>query len=186
MKKIFSIGPFLSVVFFAFVANATDNFEYIPYIGIDYGYVDAKTSYAKPSYNLLNLNVGTKYNQNFGTEAFFAQSSSDATVINSDNKIKTSYRAYGIDVFAYLPLGCYKTFELFGTMGAGEYVFESKLNKDKHNTESAFGYRFGGGFIYNIDENISIKAVMRYVDLNDISKVNHLYEYSLGLRYYFY
>ena len=71
-------------------------------------------------------------------------------------------------------------------MGAGEYVFESKLNKDKHNTESAFGYRFGGGFIYNIDENISIKAVMRYVDLNDISKVNHLYEYSLGLRYYFY
>ncbi len=184
MKKIFSTGLFLAMCCVSDV-YATDNFEYIPYVGLDYGYVDAKTSYADQDYNLVNINVGTKYNTNFGTEVFFTQSSSDVAKIDND-KFKTSYRAYGIDLAAYLPIGCYQTFDLFGTVGAGEYVFETKLNNNKHRKESAFGYRLGGGIMYNIGENISLRGVIRYVKLNDISKVNHLYEYNVGLRYHFY
>ncbi|MBE6451480.1 MAG: porin family protein [Alphaproteobacteria bacterium] len=184
MKKIFLLG--LSFFGFAFSANADENFEYTPYVGIDYGYMQAKTQNQKPNYHLLNVNVGTKYNQHFGTEAFFEQSSSDAKKIDSESKIKSSYRAYGLDVSAYLPLGCYHDFDLTATVGAGEYVFYDKLNHQKHNRESGFGYRIGIGMMYNINENVSLRALMRYVDLNDISKVNHLYEYSLGLRYHFY
>ena len=186
MKKIFSVGLCLSVFCFSLNVKAAEKFDYIPYFGVDYAFADAKASKVKPSYHLLNLNVGTKYNKFFGTEAFFEQSSSDTKKIDASNKLKTSYRAYGLDVFAYQPLGCYNTFDLFGTIGLGEYVFKSKFNKEKHNNDNAWGYRVGAGLAYNFDENISLRAVARYVGLNDISKVDHMYEYSLGLRYHFY
>ena len=98
MKKIFFIGLFLSGMCFAYNVSAAENFDYIPYIGVDYGYVDAKNFLNKPNYHLLNLNVGTKYNQNFGTEIFYTQSSSDTAKIDDMTKLKTSYRAYGLDV----------------------------------------------------------------------------------------
>lgn len=186
MRKIFLLG--LSVLSFAYASSvkAEEKLEYIPYIGIDYGYIEAKAQKSDPNYHLVNFNVGTKYNPYFGTEVFFEQSSSDAKKIDSENKIKSSYRAYGLDVSAYLPVGCYHTVDLFASFGVGEYVFYDKLNHEKHNRQSGLGYRFGAGLMYNFSENVSLKTFVRYIDLNDISKVNHMYEYGIGLRYYFY
>ena len=186
MKKIFSAGLFVSALFCAVNANASENFEYIPYVGIDYGHIDAKTQNIKQHYQIANFNMGTKYNNYFGTEVFYEQTSSDTKKISENNELKTSYRAYGIDVFAYLPIGCYHEFDFFASVGGGEYVFYDKLNKEKHNTKNAFGYRVGVGVMYNVSENVSLRAMSRYVDLNDITEVNHLYEYTIGLRYHFY
>ncbi len=186
MKKIFSTGLSLLAVCYAFNVSADDNFEYVPYIGVDYGYVDANAKRINPKYHLVNFNIGTKYNKYFGTEVFFEQSASDAKKIDSQNKLKSSYRAYGIDVSAYLPIGCYNTFDLFATLGVGEYVFNHKLNNYKHSNDNAFGYRAGVGLMYNINEKISLRAMARYIYINDFTDVNHLYEYSLGFRYHFY
>lgn len=185
MKKILYAGLFILALGYASKTNA-ENFDYTPYVGIDYGYINAKASHIKPNYHLLNLNVGTKYNKYFGTEAFFEQSSSDAKKITPYDKLKTSYRAYGIDAMGYLPIGCYHTFDLVGSFGLAEYIFKNKINKQKHHNNNAWGYRFGGGLIYNINENVSLKAMVRYVGLNDITYVDHLTEYTLGLRYHFY
>ena len=186
MKKIFSIGLCLAAFCYSSNTFASENFDYTAYVGLDYAFSDAKAKGVEPGYNLLNFNVGTKYNNFFGTEAFFEQSSTDTKKFNASDKLKTSYRAYGIDVFGYLPLGCYHTFDLLGTVGLGEYVFKEKINNEKHNSEHAWGYRAGVGIVYNIDENVSMRAVARYVGLNDITKIDHLYEYSVGLRYHFY
>ena len=186
MNKIFYLGLISLALGYTAKANATENFDYVPYLGIDYGYVNAKASHIRPNYHLANINVGTKYNAYFGTEAFFEQSSSDAKKVNSADKLKTSYRAYGIDAMGYLPLGGYHNFDLVGSFGLAEYVFTSKFNKQKHHNENAWGYRIGGGLIYNLNENVSLKAMVRYVGLNDITYVDHLTEYTLGLRYHFY
>lgn len=164
------------------IANTVkaQDFKYVPYIGLDYSYVDANAKAASPYYNAGSFNLGTKYNDYFGTELFYQQSAR-----YNKHDLKTSYRAYGLDVNAYLPLGCYHTFDAFVTAGAGEYVFRFDPSGAKSHSESAIGYRWGGGLIYNVSENVSIKATVRYVNLDDISDYDHLMEYSLGLRYYF-
>ena len=186
MKKIFFFGLLMLVLGHSTKTYATESFDYTPYVGIDYGFVKAKASHANPNYHLLNLNIGTKYNNYFGTEAFFEHSSSDTKKLNSTDKLKTSYRAYGIDAMAYLPLGCYHTFDVVGSIGLAEYIFTSKFNKQKHHNDNAWGYRVGIGLIYNATENLSVKAMARYVGVNDITYINHLNEYTLGLRYHFY
>lgn len=161
-----------------------DDFEYTPYAGVDYGYVEASAKSLNPNYHAAGINLGTKYNDYFGTELFFNQSGSDAKKTNG-GKYKTSYRAYGLDATVYLPLGCYRTFDLIATAGIGEYVFEEKLNGGKHHDNSAWGYRIGAGVMYNLTENISLRVLVRYVGLDGISNFDHLNEYTLGLRYHF-
>lgn len=158
--------------------------SYVPYIGLDYAYVSAKAHQLKPHYNAAQFNIGTKYNPYFGTELFYQQSGSDSKKI-ADTKFKSSYRAYGLDVNAYLPLGCYQTTELFATAGIGEYVFRQKFLPLKHKNNSAIGYRIGGGFMYNVTENVSLRLGARYIGLDRIDTFNHLTEYFAGLRYYF-
>lgn len=158
--------------------------SYIPYIGLDYAYTAAKAHQLKPHYNVAQFSIGTKYNSYFGTELFYQQSGSDSKKI-ADGKFKSSYRAYGLDVNAYLPLGCYRTTELFATAGIGEYVFKQKFHPLKHKNNSAVGYRIGGGVMYNLTENVSLRFGARYVGLDRIDILNHLTEYFAGLRYYF-
>lgn len=157
---------------------------YVPYIGLDYAYTSAKAGSIKPHYNAAQFNLGTKYNPYFGTELFYQQSGSDSKKI-ADGKFKTSYRAYGLDVNAYMPLGCYQTTELFATAGIGEYVFKQKFTPLKHKHNGAVGYRIGGGVMYNLTENISFRLGARYVGLDRISNLDHMTEYFAGLRCYF-
>lgn len=184
MKK-----SFLSV-FTAVAVSGTSAFAatsqpsaYIPYLGIDYGYVEAKAQKLKPYYNSFILNLGTKYNPYFGTEIFYQQTSSDSKKF-AEGKFKSSYRAYGLDIAAYLPLGCYHTADLIATGGIGEYVFKKKFSGGKHHNDSGWGYRVGGGIAYNFSENVSLRLLARYVGLDKVSDFNHLMEYSAGIRYY--
>lgn len=179
MKYTLSALTLLTLTSAAFNVKAQD-FEYIPYIGLDYSYIDANAKSASPYYNSGTFNLGTKYNDYFGTELFYQQSDR-----YSKNELKTSYRAYGLDINAYLPLGCYHTFDAFVTAGVGEYVFKFDPNGAKSYNENALGYRWGGGLIYNMSENISLRAAVRYINLDLISDYDHMMEYSLGLRYYF-
>lgn len=179
MKYKLSALILLSALSICNTAKAQD-FKYIPYIGLDYSYLDANAKSASPYYNSGSFNLGTKYNDYFGTELFYQQSAD-----YKKHGSKSSYRAYGLDINAYLPLGCYNTVELFATAGAGEYVFKFHPQGTKSHNESAVGYRWGGGLIYNISENISVRAAVRYINLDLISDYDHMAEYSLGIRYYF-
>jgi len=182
MKKIF-LG-ILPALLFATAAGAADKEIYIPYAGVDYSYIQAKADGVKPLYHALNLNFGTKYNQYFGTELFFEQSGSDSKK-TQDGKFKSSFRAYGLDIAAYLPLGCYHRAELLATAGVGEYVFKEKFGAEKHHNDSGWGYRIGGGVLYNFDENISLRLLARYVSLDRVAGFDHLTEFSAGIRYHF-
>ncbi len=88
----------------------------------------------------------------------------------------------------YLPLGCDHEFALIGTAGIGEYTFDKNFSgfyAPKDQRDHGLGYRFGGGLLYNVDENVSVRALVRYVNLNDIKDFNDMWEYTAGVRYNF-
>ena len=161
-----------------------DTYKYVPYIGVAYTRATARADTAKPEYNIGSLYIGSEYGKYFGTEIFYGQSSYKKNYI-ADVKTRTSYRAYGLDLAAYLPLGCDNRFDLVAAVGAGEYVFAKKIAGEKHHNDSGWGYRFGGGLKYHLDDNWQIKTLARYVKFNDISDFDRQSEYSIAAEYHF-
>ncbi len=175
-----------SVIALAANANAAE-YEFDPYIGLNYNYTDADADHQSPKYNSLSVNVGTDYNQYFGTELFYQYSDEEKKNINLiDNK--TSFQAYGLDLMGYLPLGCDQVYSLIGTAGVGEYIFDRKfsgINSPSDYDDHGIGYRFGAGLQYKIDDKFTVRGLVRYVNLNGIDDYNDMWEYTAGIKYNF-
>ena len=175
MKK--TIGTLMvaaSALAFSASANAL---EFTPYVGVDYNYTDVASHSAH--FNSGSLNVGTNYNKYFGTELLYQYSTEDKKAGE-----KTRIEGYGLDLYGYLPLGCDQTFSLLGTAGIAEYKVTSKYDGEK-DKDHGYGYRLGAGAMYNINENVSVHALARYVFTDKIEGIDHLMEYTLGARYNF-
>ena len=165
------------------VNSAKAENQYTPYIGADAVYNKAKAHSLRPQYYGANLNIGTSYNPYFGTEVFYTQVGKETKKISESEKYKTSYRAYGLDVFAYTP--SFLRFKAFATAGAGFYVLKEKTLQNGHTSDEGYGYRFGGGLVYQITSHIALRGVARYVNFDHISNIDHMAEYVVGLRYVF-
>ena len=113
MKKIIA-AALVSGSVLASSAQAAQDGAYLPYVGMDYTYSDANARFERPHYNSGSVNVGTMYNRFFGTEVFY-QLSDSHKIRHETDKSKTSFQAYGLDLYGYLPFGCYGTFTLLGT-----------------------------------------------------------------------
>ena len=177
MKK--TIGALMvAVSALALSANA-EALEYTPYAGADYTYSDM--SHGGENFNGGKVFVGAQYNQNFGTEVFYQRT------LNA-HKHGTSYHfdAFGLDAMGYLPLGCDQVVSLIGTAGVARYRAADRTPGVGHGHEWSWGYRLGAGAEYNVDENISIRAMARYVDLGNFEEAaGDMWEDSLGARYNF-
>ncbi|MDR1026531.1 MAG: porin family protein [Lactobacillus sp.] len=186
MKK-FLGAVLLSSVCLAGNANANHT-EYRPYIGFDYVNSDMNIKTAGdtkfgPHYDNMTLNVGTTIGNYFGTEMFAQHSDKD----KRNNGRKTFFRGYGLDAIGYLPFGCDMKFALLGSFGIGEYHVHSK-NKfagEKDRTDHGIGWRTGVGAQYKFTDNWAARAMVRHVNFNSIDKVDHMIEYSAGVRYIF-
>ena len=183
MKK---ITIFLTTALFMAHAHAVraDNYKYVPYIGLDYTYADTTAKDFSPSFNAAGVRVGSEYGQYFGTELFFNQSDKHKRS-HANGKDKQSFRSYGLDIAAYLPLGCAKKISLIATAGIGEYVFKIKNYPHKHYNEHGYGYRFGGGAKYNFTQNWQLRMMIRYVKFDRVSDYKHGTEYTAGVEYHF-
>ena len=163
---------------------SADNYNYVPYIGVDYTYADISAKGFSPFFNAAGLRIGSEYSQYFGTELFFNQSDSHKRSLEN-HKNKQSFRSYGLDAAAYLPLGCSKKISLIASIGIGEYVFRIKNYPHKHYNEHGYGYRFGGGIKYNLTPNWQIRPMVRYIIFNHVTDYNHGTEYTVGVEYHF-
>lgn len=177
-----------SVVAMATSANAL---EYTPYVGVDYIHSIANTERlgnAKPDYDGASFNVGTKFNQNFGTEIFYQKTDKDNKQTGAE-KIETSYEAYGLDLMGYLPLGCDGDVALLGTVGLGVYNFDRHVDNQRGTLhDEGIGYRAGVGAMYNFNESWAVRGIVRYVGLDKVDdsiNADHMMEYSMGVRYSF-
>ncbi len=165
---------------FAFAANA-NAIEYTPYVAADYTYTDMQNT---AEVNGGKIALGTEYNKYFGTEVFYQRTGSDR--VHSDGATdEYSLQSYGLDAYGYLPLGCDQTFALVGTAG---FAFEDvKYKYEDHNrkTEHGVGYRLGAGAEYAINSNVSVRALYRYTFTDQLGGLDHINEYSLGVKYAF-
>ena len=179
----------VSVMAFAAGANAL---EYNPYVGLSYNYNDVNTkgldgSY-KPNFNSGTVSLGTSFNKYFGTEIFY-QISDNYGKSYTDEKLGSNFQAYGIDLYGYLPLGCDQVFSLLGTVGVAEYPFKHKFSEDGYaretNKDHGIGWRAGLGAQYSINDNWDVRAVARYVNFNKLEAMDHMMEYTAGIKYNF-
>ena len=158
-----------------------DTYQYKPYIGLDYLYNRISAKQLSPYNNAFSLRIGSDYSRYFSSELFLTQSDSQSKYPRGE-KFKSSYRAYGLDVVGYLPIA---KFSFLATVGIGEYVFKMRLYPEKHHNEHGYGYRFGGGLKYAVDEHWQSRTICRYVKFNHVHQYNHAVEYTTGVEYHF-
>ena len=179
MNKNILIGLFALLIFPKTSQSAN---IYTPYIGLDALYNKAKISSKHTEFGGGNLNIGTYYNDWFGTEIFYQ--TVDPRHKRYDNKQhKTSYRAYGLDLYAYTP--AVWNFKLTALAGVANYVLKEKVTGLSSSSDEGFGYRFGAGVVYDLTSHISFRGIARLVNFDHISHMDHMAEYTIGFRYNF-
>lgn len=176
----------VAVSTFAVAANANAENSFRPYAGVDYNYDNGNGN----DFNSGSVNVGTQFNDYFGTEVFYQRSDNDVKTKGLARQETRYFNAYGIDLNGYLPMGCEQEFALIGSVGAGEYEFNTGYNAAgwANNRDHGFGYRFGLGGLYNVTDNVALKAMARYVKfdkLADETEETDMMEYTAGVRYNF-
>lgn len=163
-------------------ALAIEN-EYIPYVGLNYAYNESSARNVHSHQNSVSAIIGSVYNKYFGTEVFYQQSDKDE--LGAFNLKSTRFSAFGLDAIAYLPLGCEGRIAPLATAGIGNYNFKHKFYNSSSVKDSGWGYRFGAGLSYNIDEKWSVHFIGRYIHTDQIESYDHLSEYTLGFKYVF-
>lgn len=184
MKKITFVLTFLAFSTLIDGNVYADSYKYTPYVGMGYDFSKIQAGKLRPEYNGGTVYVGSDYSKYFGTEVFFSQSLSRKNG-QTPHKLKSSFRAYGLDVAAYLPLGCSQKFSLMATAGWGEYIFNLKQQGAKHHNEHGYGYRLGGGIKYALDNHWQTRLVVRHVSFDKLDMLNQTMEYSLNVEYHF-
>lgn len=154
----------------------------------------------------FSLIAGVKFNQHFGLEAFYQKSGKETKNIYEDEgedwsekqKTELSYAAYGIDAIGYMPVT--QEVELLASLGFAQYDFKTKFidnyseiedgekyseNEVDNKDFDSLGIRIGIGAQYNINEHFALRAMARYIKMDDDEYIKSLTELSLGLRYMF-
>ena len=182
MNKNIALLAAVSAIVLAGNANAL---EFRPYAGAQYNatHVNAKGATTNIDMNSYSVFAGTEYNRFFGTEVFYQNSNKWHKVINGV-KEKADFDAYGLDGYAYLPLGCDRIFSLFATAGIANYDFDTANNAGK-GEDNGLGYRLGAGAQYNFTSHVAVRALGRYIWTDKLEGMDHLAEFSLGLKYIF-
>lgn len=190
--KNYMASLFVAVSAVAFAANANAENSFKPYVGLDYNYsavdTDAEDLRSNLKYNSFSVNAGTQFNDYFGTEVYYQHSDNDDINVIDDDRIdnvSASFQSYGLDLMGYLPMGCEQEFALIGTVGIGEYIFDKEFRFDKGGKDHGVGYRAGVGAMYNIDSDVAVRALVRYVNFNHIEGIDDMVEYTAGVRYNF-
>ena len=160
MKKITIVLTFLAACGINAKNSVADSYHYTPYIGAGYQFNKTQLKQFRPEYQSGSKNNG------------------------QGEKLKSSYRSYGLDLLGYLPLGCAQKFSVAATAGIGEYVYKLKEGGLKHYNEHGWGYRFGGGVKYAFDSHWQTRFMTRYVKFNHLDNVNQAMEYALSVEYH--
>ena len=183
MNKNIALLAAVSAIVLAGNANAL---EFRPYVGAQYNatHVNYKNAVTNVDLNSYSVFVGTDYNRFFGTEVFYQNSNKWHKVIDGDKK-KLDFAAYGLDGYAYLPLGCDRVFSLFATAGIANYDFDEASDANGKGDDNGLGYRLGAGAQYNITNNVAVRALGRYIWTDKLDQMDHMAEFSMGLKYSF-
>jgi hypothetical protein len=194
MKKLlFIFSLFISTNAMSGIYTNNNNFK--PYIGIDFGFNIANYNYQTDLddiYYSITANAGAKIGHNFGIELFFSQSSTNDLEYISELQAQNHefyYQSFGFDIFAYYPVTY--NFDFFTSFGVANYITYNKyeyiglINDNEKIKENDVTSRFGIGVIYTFPgEKISGLFQYQYIPVNN-ELINTMSEFSIGMRYIF-
>ena len=180
MNKNIALLAAVSVLAISANANAL---EFRPYVGAQYNYTEVDADFVKADMNSYSVVIGTEYNRFFGTELFYQNSDKSNDIIEGE-KLKSDFEAYGLDAYAYLPLGCDRVWSVFATTGIANYDIDYAMSGEKEK-DNGLGYRLGAGVQYSVTNNIAIRALARKVWADKLDEVDDMKEFSLGIKYVF-
>ena len=127
-------------------------------------------------YEVIIIALNNKY---FGTEVFYQVSDED-----KDKGTKSDFDAYGLDAYAYIPLGCDRVWSVFATAGIANYDSDTTSSTEK-GKDNGLGYRLGAGIQYSVTNDLAIRAIARHVWADKLEDVDGMKEFSLGVKYAF-
>ncbi len=174
MKKIYLT---LFAMFLSFNANA---FVVSPHVGLDYVSTTTNGFGSFDNLNGVSLNAGVKTLGFLSVEAFYQKFKSQ----NALNGTNAKPESYGIDIVSdTLNLG---VVEVLTSVGYAKYTLDGGNLNGKMKDFEGSAYRLGFGGQININENLGVRAMYRYVfpDSNFLKK--NAQELTIGLRYYFF
>lgn len=196
-----TIRPYIGVDVATVSAKSNNNKKWLD----DYYEGENPFHNSNDDHSAISFVMGTRFNRYFGIEGFYEISdkkdisesyTDDPDMYTDYYKGSVKYHAVGIDIQGYVPLS--QEFELLASLGLGQYYFESKgaLYEDQYgyddeefnswsNSNASLGIRMGVGAQYNINEHFALRAMARYVKLNNDDIIKNMTEFSLGLRYMF-
>lgn len=176
MKKYILIAS----VFFATAAQADDGFYFKPYVGADYEYTGVSygnvpgtaVSYGDifpSSFSGGDVHIGARLHQYFGLEGsyFDTASSNKSAVLGTSASSSARFDGWSIDAMGYIPLA--PKFELIGTAGYARIDVKGSIAISGTNFSDG-GWsnagRVGGGAQYWITDNLNIRGLVRYENIN--------------------
>ncbi len=177
-----NIALLAAVSVFALSANA-NALEFRPYVGVQYNYTEVDADYVQADMNSYSVVVGTEYNRYFGTEVFYQNSDKSNDMVDGV-KLKSDFEAYGLDTYAYLPLGCDRVWSVFATAGIANYDTDTSSVEGK-GEDNGLGYRLGAGVQYSITNDLAVRALARQIWADKLEEVDDMKEFSLGVKYAF-
>ncbi len=191
----------LSLFFTSTQVKAEDTPQSIkPFAGLEFGYgtlgmTDGVSMIAQDGFSSVSVLAGFKTKETinnsnllFGLTAFYQNSAEEEKTVAS-LRTRTSFDAFGADALFFLPIN--EKFEVTFTLGFGFYDFEIETNNALFGThsENHFGLRLGIGGEYKINQQVSLTAMLRYIDFPDYDSysdvMENMSEFGIGLKFYF-
>lgn len=201
----------LASAFFIYPAQAAEGIKFKPYLGLDLqrmniAYDNNFDKVLSDGLNGGNIHAGIKFSQYFGLElGYFRMKEgkesvgfdlSGVTGTPGDIISSTKIRAQGLtlDAMGYLPLN--DKFDLIGTAGISWTKADLSVSGTAYGTAgtisddgSDFGYRLGVGAQYHITDDLNVRGLARYQDMNfdvgGFDAAEGAWVYTLGLNYSF-
>lgn len=134
------------------------------------------------SYHALVPNIGVRIGEYFGAELGYLRSTEESKGLSgadflagTSGKTETRLTGWNLDLNGYIPVT--EQLEAIGSVGVGRYeadydysgnIIAGGLNFGGVNlsdTDKDTALRVGAGLQYNVSENVSLRGMVRYIDL---------------------
>jgi len=132
-----------------------------------------------PSYmDGVEADIGWRFNRFYSIEAsysYFTGSTNPKGGTSATNTLQDG----AIDAIGYLPLGPWRSWALYGDVGA-TWFFESVSSANSNGHADRIGGRAGGGIQYQFEDDLGIRAGGRYEWAN-LPNMKSAAVFSIGL-----
>jgi len=175
-----------ALILMTFSANAQDGTQFSVGVAAAFSDYDGDSSFPVSDSGVgLQLYGGVKLNKWFGIEGGYYNSGTFDTDLDpsaDDGSVEIAFSGFNLSAVGYIPIG---DIELLGKVGALDYDIDLNTQVGQTWVNGSLGHAtgllLGAGAIINVSENIGIRTIFEWYDIDNAD----LWALSLGVDYRF-